>query len=748
MDIESFKRIATTFADTKSDIEFHKGHIAIQHGDDLITGKMLMREGRLLIEENEYQQPAERWIVHRLARLPLLADRILSQIPPEQFFVTPSARLLDRLERAPEQNPQSIDNALDVTTEVLSERPAGMCSILYLTSDAGEGKTTLISQLARKQAHAFKTKTADWLLIPVSLGGRSFLRLDDVIVASLVNRLRFPGLFFEGFVELVKMGVLVPALDGFEEMFVESASGEAVSALGNLLQTFSGSGSVLVAARKAYFEYRSFETQGRLFDALGKTQVSFARLDLIRWDKQKFLIYAQERNIPNADRLYDDVSVALGADHPLLTRAVLVRRLLDVASSVEERDELLKQISPSEYFSQFVRTIVKREAEEKWLDRSGEPPRPLLTIPEHEELLSMLAQEMWENQVDILRHDLIETVAEVFCENKNKNLTTTRQIIDRTKQHALLSQPDSSKLAFGFDHEEFKNYYLGRALAQVLSSGSDAQIRSVLRAGTLPALAVETCVGQLAASNDRVGILGKLQTTTNLETRASFVRENFGALAMRLVQNKTGPLTLEGATFPQDSFIKSHINQIDFRNCTFLGSSLRDAKIEDCHFTECEFERLDIDIGLVVKGTTLVSCRIHVIGHTGAETSIFSPVRIQQELERIGFTFPQAPLQQTSSTEVHDDDEEIILITRMLRLFLRATEVNEGVFRAKMGKSGGIFFDEILPACYRTGILQEVTYQGGGQQRRFRLGRRLSEIQDALTKSGGSFKQFLEFMHA
>jgi hypothetical protein len=744
MDINTFKRVASSFADTKSDIEFHKGEVAIQVGSNLISAKLSMKEGRLWVEEAGYQEPAERWVVHRLARLPLLADRILSQISPEPFFVAPSASLLDRLDRVPDEHELSTNDALETAATVLAERPAGVCSILYLTSDAGEGKTTLINQLARAQAQQFKEKAADWLLIPISLGGRPFLRLDDVIVATLVNRLRFPGLFFEGFIELVRMGVIVPALDGFEEMFVQNASGEAVSALGNLIQTFSGAGSVLIAARKAYFEYRSFETQGRLFDALGKTQVSFARLSLHRWDKDKFLAYAARRGIENAHLIYNDIANILEDNHPLLTRAVLVRRLLDVAASVEARDELLRQLSPSSFFSQFVRTIIKREAEEKWLDRSGDPPHPLLSVPEHEELLSMVAQEMWENQVDTLRHDLIETVAEVFCENKKKSLTETRQIVDRVKQHALLAQPDPAKLAFGFDHEEFKNYYLGQALSQTITNGSDTQIRALLRAGTLPDLAVETCSDQLAANDKWSNILTRLQSNTKLETRTSFVRENFGAIAMRLSQGRNEPLLIEGAVFPQDSLKNSALNQLSFVDCTFSGTSLAGVRLTKCRFERCEFERLEIAKEMAVNEAVFSACTIHSISIADSDAVVFDPVRIQRRLEQAGFGFPEAAGTAADDAALLEDDEEIVLTTRVLRAFLRKTEINEGVLRARLGRAASKFFDVVFPELLKVGALQAVTYEGSGQQSRYRLMLRLTEIQDAISSCGGSFEKFIE----
>ena len=54
----------------------------------------------------------------------------------------------------------------------------GTCSVLYLTADAGEGKTTLISQLAHAQAKRFRKRDSDWLLVPISLAGKPFLRFD------------------------------------------------------------------------------------------------------------------------------------------------------------------------------------------------------------------------------------------------------------------------------------------------------------------------------------------------------------------------------------------------------------------------------------------------------------------------------------------------------------------------------------------------------------------------------------------
>ncbi len=296
MDLARFQRILSTFADSEDSLEIRKGSLAIQIGHEIITANLNVREGSLLVTEGDSVQSAERWIVRRIAMLDLLADRIIESIPATKNFVTPKGELLDRLELSPTDCALPVANALDSLRESLNRRPGGMCSVLYLTSDAGEGKTTLINELANDQARRFKSHETDWLLVPISLAGKPFLRFEDVIVASLMNRLRFQRLYFDAFIELVRMGVLIPALDGFEEVFVETSDGDAVSSLGTLIRQLAGDGTLLIAARKAYFEFRSLETQARLLESLPNLDVAFARLRLERWGKDRIhLVLRPER---------------------------------------------------------------------------------------------------------------------------------------------------------------------------------------------------------------------------------------------------------------------------------------------------------------------------------------------------------------------------------------------------------------------------------------------------------------------
>src|SRR5205823_4460776 len=89
--------------------------------------------------------------------------------------------------------------------------------------------------------------------------------------------------------------------------------------------------SLLIAARKAYFEFNRLKTQARLLDALPSVDVSFARVQLDRWDKRQFVDYCSQNHLDNGESLYKAVTTRVAEDHPLLTRPVLVRRLVDIA---------------------------------------------------------------------------------------------------------------------------------------------------------------------------------------------------------------------------------------------------------------------------------------------------------------------------------------------------------------------------------------------------------------------------------
>lgn len=748
MDFDSFRRILTAFADDSADVVLEKGKLLVQVREETLDATLHHgRNGELLVEENGERRSAKSWIVKRVARLPMLADRICCHVKPTPHFVTPSGKVLDSIKSNSDEPEKSDIGA--ATMEVFDRPPIpGTTSIWYLTADAGEGKTYLINHLAIQQARAYKEKKAEWLLVPIPLGGRTFLRFDDVVVATLVNDLRFQLLYYDAFLELVRLGVIAPAFDGFEEMIIEGSTGEAISALGRLVSDLKSAGAVLIAARKAYFDYASFRSQARLFDSIGKNDVTFGRLSLTRWGQKHFVDYARGRKIENPEQLFKQVGKRLGAEHPLLTRAVLVRRLVEVASETGNRlSGLLKRIEqrPQDYFREFVNEIVKREAYDKWKDKSGDHRTPLITVEQHHELLAMAADEMWMSSVDELKIDEIEFIADMFTENAGKNPSAARQIKERLKQHALLVETRNGR-ALAFDHEDFRLFYLGEALGRTLVDLDKGRLKALLDVASVPRAAVDQAASYVRRSGRSgppvIDLLSKIATP---ETSISFIRENCGALAVALaalVDGETAsPCEASRMSFPEDALRWRSLRNLTISDSYFSPTSLVGARFTNCRFARCRFERLELPDQLPdpVARTTFEACEFGSLVQVGGPDDVdefYAPEQIETTLSRMGFDFKnngEAGVKRRD--EAGELSNDMKLVQRALRTFLRTTRVNENTMTLRLGKEAHRFKKDILPRLLSARILEPVQFQGKGKQRRFRLAVPMQRIDDALRSS-------------
>lgn len=757
MEINEFRRVLTCFADEPSDVDVRLGKVVAQVRDELIDAKIAYSatpDRYLQVTENDQTYPARMWLVNRIARLPQLADRILSStsISPTAAahspFVVPSGYLsADLAVAAGSDIDVHVTNAVDALLSRATDQTPGATSVLYLTSDAGEGKTTIINRAARVQAERYKSKTAMSLIVPIPLSGRAFLTFDDAVIAALVNKLRFNYFYYDAFIALVKMGVIVPAFDGYEEMLVEGSKGEAVSALGNLIQTLDSNGTVFIAARKAFFEYLSFRTQAKLLDAIGDRSASFSRLALSRWSKNQFLSYGRLRNIDSPEDVYETVASRLGADHPLLTRAVLVRRLFDVAAANEKREELAALLGskPHDYFFTFVDAIIKREASEKWLARvSGEVMEPLLEPTYHHQLLSQIALEMWQSSTTSLRHDILDVIVDLFCESIGKSPITTRQVKERIKQHSLLSVDSGRGNALAFDHQDFHDFFLGEGLGLALSRLSKTEIQSLLSVNIVPAATVEQAVQYLIRHEfDIFPTIDAVKTINDSEGGFTFCKENCGALAMRLAECVTtgGAVKLERMFFSAGALNGRTLTSVEFVKCQFQPTEIGNSHLRMIHFRESEFERLEIKAQFPLKGCIFTECKIDSLISGMDEDQTYEPGAVAIGLQQAGATVRNDT--EGSIAASIEIDDRIKTLEKFLRLFLRHTSADEDHIRVRMGKIfAPLFFDQLLPSLLAIGVLEEAPWRGQGVQRRFKLVRPMSEISAALEQSGGTYSGF------
>lgn len=760
MQINEFKSMVMAFADPGTEILFDKSQVVFSVNGDLIDATITTRSGDVYVNEGCVEEPASKWILTRLARLPLLAGRLRDCINQTEFFVSPSASIVHTLEREP-QNHAETDDAVNATLDAINNRSPLETTVLYITSDAGEGKTSLINRLAMEQAQLFMVNKTDWLLVPITLGGRHFLRFDDITVGVLQNRYRFPFLYYNSFLALVKMGVIVPAFDGFEEMFVENSSGEALSAMGILVGSLDSRGAMIVAARKAYFEFESLRTQERMFDTIRTNSVGFGKIELKRWAKDQFIEYCGNRGIDNADELYTRVSEHLGPNHALLTRAVLVKRLIDVASTSPSLDEFLEtlQQSGTDYFSVFVRGLIEREATEKWIDRSGDRDvgSPLLTVEEHCELLSQIALTMWESRVDHLKRDSLEFVADYFSEMAKKNTFQAQQIRERIRGHALLVSSPNASAAVEFDHDEFRQFFLGEGIARQvrpLTDRAKADVLGAFRRGVLPRHTQRAIVRAVTRDTmlDRMEVVKFLVSIGTMDAQTSYTQENCSDVIIRLLSDAKGNgINIQRMAFGSDALRNRKLTGIIFQDCYFSPSSLELAEFVDCVFKRCAFAQLRKYDSTLFENVKFDDCTVDALLLFDSGREIWDPNGIRNQLQHMGIAFtstaPVVALTPALPADTEETDSEIRDLEKVIRYFMRSTSISEPIILVKLGERGQSFVNQTLPQLKRLGVMVELDHHKGGDQRRFGLGVSLKQLNSAIAASRGSFEHFLGYFN-
>jgi hypothetical protein len=654
------------------------------------------------------------------------------------------------MELSPTDATQLVPDALEALRRGLDSRPGGTCSVLYLTSDAGEGKTTVINQLAHAQARRFRKRESDWLLVPISLAGKPFLRFEDIIVASLMNQLRFQRLYFDGFIELVRMGVIIPALDGFEEVFVETAEGDAVSSLGSLIRQLGSDGTLLIAARRAYFEFRSLETQARLLDSLPDVDVAFARLRLRRWGKEQFLQYCSLNELTDGERLYSEVTNRVPPDHPLVTRAVLVRRLVDIAKQHSDYS-FLAAIRPESdtFFLRFIDQILEREANEKWLDKINEPPQPLLTVREHHELLGYVADEMWISKKSVLSAEMLDSLAEIYCDTAGKSPVITRQVRERLKQHALIISVGGSRREFAFDHDNFRDFFLGEQLGWHLTRRSVSDVRKLMRIDLFKPWTLDMALATIVVGGgDPRLILETLVEIAQAEGPSSYVRENAGGIAVRLLEQVKVPVAVHDLVFSNDAIQGRSLKHVTFDRCYFRPVSLESTTLQDCRFDACEFERLDVEkSSVIIRSTIGRTTTVAVLGSSraGERFDVYDPELIRGMLTQAGFEFAGDQQRELALSEEGSVDRQLLMFEKAVQSFQRSTFVSVGTFRLRLSIHATEFFDGVFDDMKGLGILQPEAH-GPGAHDRYKLGVPLALIASAIAESRGSYARCLELI--
>ena len=196
---------------------------------------------------------------------------------------------------------------------------------------------------------------------------------------------------YHGVSSLVRLGVLVPIIDGFDELLGVGGYDDAFSSLTGFIEELDGQGQIVASARSTYYE-QEFVSRSSSVSSLGAqawTQVPRkCCLGRTTSSLRTFTntlapaVLSPEENHRSEKRVE---SVFSGQNAELRRKPLFVARTVDVI--LEE----LSFAGGENLLRQLVVAYLERERKDKLLDRQG---GTLLTTPQLELLFKTLAEDV------------------------------------------------------------------------------------------------------------------------------------------------------------------------------------------------------------------------------------------------------------------------------------------------------------------------------------------------------------------
>ena len=165
-----------------------------------------------------------------LADLQTVARMILQASKSDLFVAT-------RAEYDNSENDSSMDTtpdlesgpAVDVLTNLIETENVTATRVVMVTGGAGAGKTRVLQELVRRQADKYIRGQTTKLLLYVNAQGRALARLNEALATELQD-LKV-NLTYHSIAALARLGILIPVIDGFDELLGVSGYDDAFSSL-------------------------------------------------------------------------------------------------------------------------------------------------------------------------------------------------------------------------------------------------------------------------------------------------------------------------------------------------------------------------------------------------------------------------------------------------------------------------------------------------------------------------------------
>ncbi len=658
------------------------------------------------------------FVSKKLARLDIFSQKIIEKRKKLEEFIDGPARLYTNYTNEDGKALELLKKECDNFFEFGSK-------ITFITADAGHGKSILLKQFQYEQAERYSRKESNYLFWHIDLQGRDLVRLAEAIMYDL-GELRMPGLYYPSIINLVQKRMIILAIDGFDELAAEIGGTNAVSSLSNFINQMNGSGTLVCASRRTFFDTGDYLKKTNIINNGKNFDIFFNEIKLKDWKEEQVVEYFDALAYDDPGKMYQSILVELQNDvnHPILTRPFLLAKLEKALESDASQIPTFfsNRNDCDDGVAIIVESFMHREVG-KWKDRNAtdqETGKPYLTFDQHIQLLSSIAKEMWESKRDYITKEEIEFYTVMLVDEWGLADDIKRKVVRFSTSHAFLIPKDDLNNR-RFDHEEFRYYFLARALAELIKrcivSKDFSSLRRFLFIDQLPDSVATYCFNYVDNRSEITGdILEAFTEMVNKEWKPTYLQLNIGTLIPFLLHNLDNSRLRIKSKINYSSLVfeSKTIKNITFEDGEFVNISVRNTSLENIEFINCHFNEIKIEESSsnTLKNVKLKDSEVNsiiVLQDGQIKEMAYAPGRIRYLLKRMGIM-----LENNDEQVVEKRNNGTTIFKKTLLKFVfkynqQMIQYEKNIREEKyMGNDFPLIFDEVIPVLEKYNIIEKV----------------------------------------
>lgn len=564
-----------------------------------------------------------------------LAKMMLQAQQRDTLFVRTKARIKNG---SAEQAPNG-DAVQLIKAEAQEKEQYDGTRLLVITGEPGAGKTRVLQEMVRSTALDYLEGRSTFLFLYINAQGRALARFNEALATELQDLRSL--LTYHAVSTLVRLGLVIPIVDGFDELLGTGGYEDAFSSLSDFLEELDGLGALVASARSSYYEHEFLARANRV-SSLGAQAWTQRPIEITAWSEEEFeeyIDYTCKRALENAAASAAAAQKIRGLFrlYPALrTKPFFVARITDLVIAGTEFSET------GSVLERLVEAYLGREQREKLLDRTG---KPLLAMDQLRQLYVELAEEMWNQETRQLDARSVKELAELVLTGTDAPSASLQVVVERMPTMALLSN-GSKRGSVSFEHETFFNYFLSARVTDRVLADTYPLERLFGRAVLSEEVAEQTAHAVENVSPEELQrLLSKLATAVHKATfNQQVVRESGGVLMLWLL--KSLPHFSSGTSFSISDLIVPGgklgavtLRNIDFSRIEFRRVDFGGTQVEACRCSEALFVEISVDPAtrLDLSHTVrLEDFRGLWVYSTSGQRLTYEPTEVQTALQNTG----------------------------------------------------------------------------------------------------------------